>query len=193
MFFPYDRRRSTELPLPRETEERLLLETRILRMVRKIYEGGMERVYLQHPGAVTVVATTREDQLLLIKQFRAPAKEWLWEIPAGTLEPEEDILRCAQRELEEETGFSSQEWSYLFPVFLAPGYSSEVIHFFRARNATPVENAREGDEDEVIYYLKVSRPEALEMLRKGEIKDAKTMIGLHIFLEEDSAHCHCSP
>jgi len=193
MFFPYNRQKKVEFTVPRETQENLLLETRILRMVKKVYEGGMERVYLEHPGAVTIVATTPDDQLLLIKQFRAPAREWLWEIPAGTLEPREDPLKCAQRELEEETGFVSLEWDYLFPVFLAPGYSSEIIHFFRARNATPVENAREGDEDEVIYYLAVNREEALEMLKNGEIRDAKTMIGIHIFLEDHDANFHCAP
>ncbi|NSW75917.1 MAG: NUDIX hydrolase [Candidatus Atribacteria bacterium] len=193
MFFPYDKRQKENLVLPQEIQEKLLIETRILRMVRKTYEGGMERVYLEHPGAVTIVATTTDNRLILIKQFRAPAREWLWEIPAGTLEPQEDILKCAQRELEEETGFSSQEWHYLFPVFLAPGYSSEVIHFFRARNAVPVENAREGDEDEVIYYLQVDRNEALEMLRRGDIKDAKTRIGIHIFVEEQDANFHRSP
>ncbi len=193
MFFPYERHRNEDFVLPRETQENLLLETRILRMVRKVYEGGMERVYLEHPVAVTIVATTENHELILIKQFRAPAREWLWEIPAGTLEPKEDILKCAQRELEEETGFASQEWSYLFPVFLAPGYSSEIIHFFRARNAIPVENARAGDEDEVIYYLKINREQALEMLQKGEIKDAKTMIGIHVFMEEEHANLHRAP
>ncbi|MCX7667554.1 MAG: NUDIX hydrolase, partial [Atribacterota bacterium] len=192
MFFPYDRQKKESFDLPQEIQEKLLVETRILRMVKKIYKGGMERVYLEHPGAVTIVATTPEGKLILIKQFRAPAREWLWEIPAGTLEPQEDILKCAQRELEEETGFSSQEWNYLFPVFLAPGYSSEIIHFFRARNAVPVENAREGDEDEVIYYLQVDRDEALEMLRRGDIRDAKTMIGIHVFVEEQDADFHCS-
>jgi len=193
MFFPYNRQKKVEFTVPRETQENLLLETRILRIVKKVYEGGMERVYLEHPGAVTIVATTPDDQLLLIKQFRAPAREWLWEIPAGTLEPREDPLKCAQRELEEETGFVSPEWNYLFPVFLAPGYSSETIHFFRARNVTPVENAREGDQDEVIYYLAVNREEALEMLKNGEIRDAKTMIGIYIFLEDHNANLHCAP
>lgn len=188
MFFPYNKQQERNFALPRETEKNLLLETKILRMVKKIYEGGMERVYLEHPGAVTIVATTPQNELILIKQFRAPAQEWLWEIPAGTLEPQEDILWCAQRELEEETGFYSPEWTYLFPVFLAPGYSTEVIHFFRAKNVIPVENARKGDEDEVIYYLKINRKEALEMLNKGEIKDAKTMIGIHIFVEEERAN-----
>ncbi len=185
MFLPYDRVKATTLVAPREVREDLLMETRILRMVRKTYEGGMERIFLAHPGAVTVIATTREKKLLLIKQFRAPAGEWLWEIPAGTLEPREPILKCAQRELEEETGFSSQEWKYLFPVFLAPGYSSEIIHFFRAYNAVPVEKAPPGDEDEMIYYLEVDRKEAWNMVSRGEIKDAKTLLGIHIFVEEN--------
>jgi ADP-ribose pyrophosphatase len=184
MFFPYNGG-NTELEEPEVERETVLLETSVFKVVRRVYRGGMERIFVQHRGAVTVIATTFQDQLLLVKQFRAPIGEWLWEIPAGTLEKGEDPLLCAQRELEEETGFTSGEWSYLFPVCLAPGYSSEVIHFFRAKNVQPVSgSAKEGDADELIYYLAVEKTEALDMLRKGTVKDAKTIIGIQYWLEE---------
>jgi ADP-ribose pyrophosphatase len=184
MFFPYDGK-ATELPEPETEKEETLLRTRVFDVVRKTYRGGMERIFVRHRGAVTVIATTPREQVLLVRQFRAPVGEWLWEIPAGTLEEGEDPLFCAQRELEEETGFSSPEWSYLFSVCLAPGYSSEIIHFFRARNACPLEgDIREGDADEVIYYLEISKEEAQAMLAEGVIKDAKTLIGLQYWLSE---------
>lgn len=183
MFFPYNGQ--GRLQTPDVVQEEVLLRTRVFQVVRRVYQGGMERIFVRHRGAVTVVATTPEDRVLLIQQFRAPLGEWLWEIPAGTLEEGEDPLLCAQRELEEETGFSSAEWSYLFPVCLAPGYSSEVIHFFRAKNAHPVRGtARPGDDDEVIYYLEASREKVRAMLQDGVIKDAKTLIGLQYWLGE---------
>lgn len=185
MFFPYGESQ-IDFSEPEVEREEVLLSTRVLQVVRRIYRGGMERIFVRHRGAVTVVATTSENKMLLIRQFRAPLGEWLWEIPAGTLEEGEDPLLCAQRELEEETGFSSTEWLYLFPVCLAPGYSSEVIHFFRAKNARPVKgHVRPGDEDEVIYYLEATKDEVLSLLRKGVIKDAKTIIGLHYWLGEN--------
>lgn len=184
MFFPYDGG-DAALSRPVVEKESILLRTRIFQVVKRTYRDGMERIFVRHRGAVTIIATTPEDRVLLVRQFRAPAGEWLWEIPAGTLENSENPLLCAQRELEEETGFSSQEWSYLFPVYLAPGYSSEVIHFFRARNARPVQgHVREGDADEVIYYLEASKERARAMLEAGEIKDAKTVIGLWHWLGE---------
>lgn len=185
MFFPY-RKDQIELLKPVVEKEEVLLSTRVFEVVRKVYQGGVERIFVRHRGAVTVLATTPENKVLLIQQFRAPLGEWLWEIPAGTLEEGEEPLLCAQRELEEETGFSSNEWSYLFPVCLAPGYSSEIIHFFRAKNAYPVQGStRPGDADEVIYYLEASRKEVLDFLREGIIKDAKTIIGLRYWLSED--------
>ncbi|MBC7216658.1 MAG: NUDIX hydrolase [Candidatus Caldatribacterium sp.] len=184
MFFPYEGSR-IKLSEPEVEKEEVLLSTRVFQVVRRVYQGGIERIFVRHRGAVTIVATTPENKVLLIKQFRAPLGEWLWEIPAGTLEEGEDPLLCAKRELEEETGFHSEEWSYLFPVCLAPGYSSEVIHFFRAKNARPVQgNARLGDEDEVIYYLEASKGEVLDLLGRGVIKDAKTIIGLQYWLGE---------
>ncbi|MCS7241429.1 NUDIX hydrolase [Candidatus Caldatribacterium sp.] len=183
MFFPY--RSQIDFQGPEVESEEVLLSTKVFQVVRRVYRGGMERVFVRHRGAVTVVATTPEDKVLLIRQFRAPLGEWLWEIPAGTLEEGEDPLLCAQRELEEETGFFSTDWSYLFSVCLAPGYSSEVIHFFRARNVHPAENRIHlGDEDEVIYYLEATRDEVLSLLGRGMIKDAKTIIGLQHWLGE---------
>jgi len=184
VFFPYDEKKAIKLVIPKIKSSNVLCETRLFQLKQNIYYDGLERIFINHPGAVTIIATTPENQLILIKQFRAPAGRWLWEIPAGTLEPGEDPMDCAVRELEEETGYTSENWHYLFPVFLAPGYSTEQIHFFRADQSRTVDNAREGDNDEEIYYLKVSSEKARDMLTKGEIQDAKTMIALQYWLGE---------
>ena len=184
LFFSYSENKNS-FSLPQEIKKEVLLETAILKVVRSTYQGQMERIFIVHPGAVTIIATTQENKLLLIKQFRAPLGEWLWEIPAGTLEPDEQPLFCAQRELEEETGFSGSNWQHLFPLTLAPGYSNEIIHFFRAKNVSPVVEARAGDEDELIYLREVSKKEAQEMLDRQEIKDAKTMIGIYEWMKEE--------
>ncbi|HQK82573.1 MAG TPA: NUDIX hydrolase [Atribacter sp.] len=182
MFFPYDEKKLPKLVIPEIKNSEILCETRLFQLKRNTYVDDLERIFITHPGAVTIIATTPENQIILIRQFRAPAGQWLWEIPAGTLEPDEDPLDCAIRELEEETGFTSKHWKYLFPVFLAPGYSTELIHFFWASRAYPVEKARKGDDDEEIYYLKVTPEKAQNMMAKGAIRDAKTMIALQYWL-----------
>lgn len=182
MFFPYDEIKSSKLVIPEIKSSDVLCETRLFQLKKNIYVDNLERIFINHPGAVTIIATTPENQLILIRQFRAPAGQWLWEIPAGTLELDEDPLDCAIRELEEETGFASKYWKYLFPVFLVPGYSTERIHFFLASQSQPVEKARKGDDDEEIYYFKVNREKAQDMMIKGEIQDAKTIIALQYWL-----------
>lgn len=184
MFFPYDEKRAANLIIPEVLNSEVLYETRLFQLKRNVYRKKMERIFINHPGAVTIIATTKENQLILIRQFRAPANTWLWEIPAGTLETNEDPMNCALRELEEETGFDSDHWSSLFEVYLAPGYSNERIHFFRAREVYPVENARRGDDDEEIYYLLVDAEQAQVMMKRREIQDAKTIIALQFWLEE---------
>lgn len=183
LFFSYSKDQNN-FSIPQEIKREVLLETKIFKVVKNTYQEKRERIFIAHPGAVTIIATTQDNKLLLIKQFRAPVGEWLWEIPAGALESGEEPLFCAQRELEEETGFASNRWQYLFPLALAPGYSSEIIHFFRAKDVSPVAEARAGDEDELIYVREVSKEEAQEMLDRREIKDAKTRIGIYEWMRE---------
>lgn len=182
MFFSYSKDQN-DFSLPQEIKREVLLETAIFKVVKNTYRGEMERIFIAHPGAVAIIATTQDDKLLLIKQFRAPLGEWLWEIPAGALESGEEPLFCARRELEEETGFASDKWQYLFPLALAPGYSSEIIHVFRAKEVSTVDEARAGDEDELIYVREVTKKEAQQMLDRKEIKDAKTMIGIYEWMK----------
>jgi len=184
MFFPYTGKHQEEEARPRLRGKQVILQTPIFDVMEHTYEENSKRIVIKHPGAVAVIATTPRNRLVLIRQFRAPVEHWLWEIPAGTLEKGENAEDCARRELEEETGFTSSRWEYLFPVFLAPGYSSEIIHFFRARDVKPAEHARNGDEDEMIYYREVRPTEAVDLVCGGEVPDAKTVIAINRWIEE---------
>ncbi|HUT75530.1 MAG TPA: NUDIX hydrolase [Armatimonadota bacterium] len=131
------------------------------------------REVVEHPGAVAVLPFLDERHVVLERQFRQPTGEVLWEIPAGTLHPGEDPERCAGRELEEETGYSADKLELLASPYLAPGYSSEVIHIFVATGLRKTE--RNTDHDERVHPVVVEFTRALEMVRRGEIKDAKTL------------------
>ena len=134
------------------------------------------REIVQHPGAVAILPVVDKKHLLLLRQFRYAAKGDLWEIPAGTLEKGENPLRCAKRELEEETGFKATRWKYLTRFFSAPGISDEIMVLFQA------EALREGtknlDHDEWIEHQKVSFIKARAMIRQGRIRDAKSIVAI---------------
>lgn len=139
-----------------------------------------ERVTLEvvrHPGAAAIVAVDDDDQVVLIRQFRHAAGGFIWEIPAGVLEPGEPPLDCARRELEEETGLRASEWQPLGSVLTAPGFCDERIQLFLARNLSPCDQRLERDEVLTVSRHKLSR--SLEMIAAGEICDAKSVAGLH--------------
>lgn len=142
---------------------------------------GQTRTYtvLEHPGAVGILAM-QDDRLCLIRQFRPGANQPLWEIPAGTLEPGEPPDVCARRELEEEAGVVAGELEPLGELFLAPGYSTELMSFFLARSLTPGQTRR--DPGEVIDAVEwVSLDTFRAMIRRGEVRDAKTLAAFTLF------------
>jgi len=134
------------------------------------------RDIVRHAGAVAMIPVTGDGRVLLVRQFRSPAGEALLEIPAGTLEPGEDPLACAARELEEEIGYRAGRLEPLFSSYLAPGYSSEMLHTFLATDLQPTAPHRESDE--IIRVEAISLAEAPALIRNGSIKDAKTICGL---------------
>ena len=139
-----------------------------------------ERVTLEivrHPGAAAIVAVDEEDQVVLIRQFRHAAGGFIWEIPAGVLEPGEPPLECARRELEEETGLRASEWHHLGSVLTAPGFCDERIQLFLARGLSPCEQRLE--RDEVLTVSRHALTRSLQMIAAGEICDAKSVAGLH--------------
>jgi 8-oxo-dGTP pyrophosphatase MutT (NUDIX family) len=135
-----------------------------------------KREVVQHRGAVCIVPITDDGNVLLIRQFRLAAGEALLEIPAGTLEPGETPAACAARELEEETGFRAGTLRPLFSAFLAPGYSSELIHAFLATDLMP--GSTHMDEDEKVVLAPMPLVEVQQRILDGELRDAKTIASI---------------
>ncbi len=131
---------------------------------------------IRHPGAAAVVPLADEHTVLLIRQYRHAVGGYIWEIPAGTLDPGEEPLECARRELVEETGFSASSWHRLGETTPLPGYSDERIHIFLAAELTP--EAQNLDGDELLTVRRTPLEEAVEMIYRGEIHDGKTLSGL---------------
>ncbi len=139
------------------------------------------REVVEHRGAAAIVPILDSDKVILVRQFRYAIDSDLLEIPAGTLEPEESPESCAIRELEEETGYKAGEIHKILECYVAPGYSTERIHFFLARGLVRTEMKTE--EDERIRTEVMSIIEATDRIRKGQIRDAKTVCGLYRALE----------
>jgi 8-oxo-dGTP pyrophosphatase MutT (NUDIX family) len=131
---------------------------------------------IRHPGAAAIVPVTDRGHVLLIRQYRYAIDAYIWEIPAGTMEPGELPLACARRELAEEIGVSAQSWQELGVVVPLPAYSDETIHLYRAEGLLPA--AQHLDPDEILEIHEFRYEEALAMIRTGQIRDAKTITGL---------------
>lgn len=134
------------------------------------------REIVEHQGAVAIVPLIDSETVLLIRQYRQAVGEVLLEIPAGTLEPGESPDACAQRELEEETGYQAQQMRRLFSQYLAPGYSQEVLHVYLAESLQPTRQRL--DEDELNELVPTPLNQVTEMILQGVIKDSKTIAGL---------------
>ena len=134
--------------------------------------------FVEHPGATAIIPILNKSRILLLKQYRHTLREYIWEIPAGTLDPQETALTCAKRELIEETGFSADQWQRLAEITPVPGYSDERIHIFLASDLKPAEQNL--DQDEIINVHEFEFKEAIEMIKAGQIQDAKSITGLFL-------------
>jgi ADP-ribose pyrophosphatase len=132
---------------------------------------------VRHPGAAAVVALDADGCVTLVHQFRHAAGGFIWEIPAGKLDPGEQPAQCAARELREETGLVAGELIALGSILTAPGFCDERIHLFLARSLITAEQHL--DHDEVLSVSRIPLPQAVEMIRRGDIEDAKSIAGLH--------------
>jgi ADP-ribose pyrophosphatase len=143
-----------------------------------VFPDGKEAVreIVQHPGASAMVPMISPTEVILIKQFRYSAKKELWEIPAGTLEPGETPLACAERELVEEIGYRAGKMTPLGGFYTSPGFCTEFLHLFLATDLELSESNL--DKDERIEVHKMPMREAIRKIERGEIIDAKTMVGL---------------
>lgn len=136
-----------------------------------------KREIIEHPGGVAIIAITNDDCLILVKQYRKAAEDFLYEIPAGKLEVNEEPRETAMRELREETSYESNNLTYLSEFYTSPGYSDEKIHLFLAEDLYEV-NA-EPEPGEFIEQIKVNIDDLIDMINKGEIVDSKTIIGIY--------------
>jgi len=132
--------------------------------------------FVEHPGATAIIPMLSDSRVLLLKQYRHSLREYIWEIPAGTLDPGEEVLDCAKRELIEETGYSAEQWQKLGEITPVPGYSDERIHIYLATDLQPA--TQDLDRDEIIKVPTVRFSEAVEMIKNGDIQDAKSISGL---------------
>ncbi len=135
-----------------------------------------QREYVTHPGAVAVVPLLANGNVVLEKQFRYPLHQVFIELPAGKIDPGEDILVTGQRELLEETGYSAAEWIKLGHQHPCIGYSDEVIHMYLARGLDAGSHQR--DDDELLEVFEASFAECMSMIQNGQITDGKTIVAL---------------
>ena len=137
------------------------------------------REVIDHQGGVGILFV-KDNQVLLIEQYRYPYEETVIEIPAGKIEKGEDIRNTAIRELEEETGYYTEELKYLGAIYPSCGYTNEIIHLFLATNATMKET--HFDEDELITCKFYLIEEVKQMIKERKIKDAKTIAAIYHYL-----------
>jgi ADP-ribose pyrophosphatase len=136
---------------------------------------------IRHPGASAIVPFLsdpdgEDPQILLLRQYRYAAGGYIYEVPAGRLDGDESPVECAVRELKEETGCTAEEMEPLFTMFTTPGFTDEKIHVFLATGLSHGESAREADEFADVVIMRLA--EALELIRVGEIMDAKSALSI---------------
>lgn len=168
------------LPRERIVESRHLLQGRVfsVRLDTVEREDGRRftREVVEHGEVVAVVPIDSDGSVLLVRQYRAPADEVTLEIPAGGVDPGESLEEAVQRELQEETGRRAGRLERLCGFYVSPGYCSEFIHLFLASDLSP--GRLPGDEEEAIVVERLPLGAALAKVVAGEIRDAKSIVGL---------------
>jgi ADP-ribose pyrophosphatase len=158
---------------------------------RKVYDGAFLKVqcdtvalpdgkhtvreYFRHPGAVVILPLFDDGSVLLERQFRYPLDRVFIEFPAGKIDPNEDPLECAKRELLEETGYVATEWQFLCTIHNAIAYSDEHLDIYLARGLTAGE--RKLDEGEFLDIFKAPLSDLMQWVKDGSVTDVKTIIG----------------
>ncbi len=133
------------------------------------------REYIKHPGAVVVIALLDDGNVVLERQYRHPLGRVFIELPAGKVDPREDTLTCAKRELQEETGYTATDWQFVCKIHNAIAYSDEFLDMYLARGLSAGPNRL--DEGEFLETISVPPAQLLEWIRTGEVSDVKTIIG----------------
>ena len=165
-----------------ETKEMMdtIFSGRIFKVAKKFITDRsgqkVERHVVLHPGAVAILPILSDGRIVLVRQYRVAVDESLIELPAGTIEPGEEPSATARRELMEETGYRAGTLIPVIKFFASPGFVREEMRLYKATGLIPGPTAM--DDDEKIETLLVDMPQAMKMIQSGEIKDAKTIIGL---------------
>lgn len=133
------------------------------------------REFIRHPGAVVILPLFDDGSVLLERQFRYPLDQVFIEYPAGKIDPGEDPLECAKRELQEETGYTASDWQFVCTIHNAIAYSDEHLELYLARGLTA--GQAKLDDGEFLDTFSASLPDMLEMVRNGQVTDVKTVIG----------------
>jgi len=136
-----------------------------------------ERQYIEHPGGAMVIPVTAAGKYLCIRQYRFAIANYIYEFPAGTLEPSEAPDVTIKRELAEETGYQATQWDDLGPIYLAPGYSDEVLYTYLARGLSQLPHPPAGDDDEDIEVVEFTAAELTERILYTHEIDVKTIAG----------------
>ena len=161
-------------------EPTVLLDARLFRVIREVLrtDDGKEHVreIVRHPGAVAILPVLDDGRICLIDNYRIAVRETLLELPAGTREPDEEPIETARRELAEETGYRAESIRPMAEFFMSPGILDERMHLFLATGLTAGSMNLEGGEQ--IEPRLTAWSDALEMVRDGRIRDAKTIVGL---------------
>lgn len=170
--------------------DKRLIETFVKR--KTIYEGRMvdfvvdtvrlpngkdaTREFMDHPGAIGVLPFVDRSTVVLVRQYRHPVGEITLEMPAGKLDAGESIMTCVRRELHEETGYTARKITPLMRYWPTCAFANEILHLFVAEDLTP--GKLHPDEDEFLDVVRMPFAKALDLVKKGRIKDSKTIIGL---------------
>ena len=138
----------------------------------------IKRSVVRHSGSAVMMAVDEKKRILLVRQYRLPAGQYLWELPAGRLDPGEKPLQAAKRELAEETGYKARKWKKLVSYYASPGFVAERMNLFQATDLIPGEPTPMDDEQIETRWF--TRKEIREMIAAGKILDGKTIIGFFL-------------
>lgn len=137
-----------------------------------------KREIVKHPGAVAIIPVTEDGKIIFVEQYRKPLEKSLVEIPAGKLEIDEEPRVTAFRELEEETGYSAEQLTYVTSFYTSPGFADEIMYVYLAEQLTPLDEPVAGDADEFVETITLSLEEAKQYVEQERIHDAKTAYAL---------------
>lgn len=165
-------------------DSKLIFEGKIVKLKVddiRLPDGSMGfREVIEHSGAAAILAITEEKKIIMVRQFRYPIKQELIEIPAGKVEPGEDPLDCAKRELEEETGYVAEDFKLLAKYYTSVGFSNELLYLYLATGLT--KSSSRPDQDEFLEVVEYDMARVREILEQEPILDSKTLIAF-LFLQ----------